>query len=162
MNIRTILLAGIFVLPISLSFAEDRYKCYRMSDASDNGYKQSADEYVDLTLDNGGYKSIIHLRSASKDVTFATCEPISEVNSNFYRWFETECKKLISVDGKSFTYEPYLIGSYAGISPIIDASYELHAKLIAASKKAMVKVPERTFVIFAEKKPMHEFFCYQQ
>ena len=163
MNFRAILLACLFVLPVSLSFAADAYKCYRMSDTSDNGYKQSSDEYTDLTVDNGSYKSSIHLKSASKDVSFATCEPIEEVESNFYRWFQTECKELISVDGKPIDfYEPYLIGAYAGISPIIDASYELHAKLVAGSKKAGVKIPERTFVIFSNKKPVYEFFCYRQ
>lgn len=162
MNIRTALLICLFVLPVSLSFAADRYKCNRMSDASENGYKQITDEYIDLTLDKGIYKSSIHLKSASKNVTFATCGPIAEFDSNFYRWFQTECKKLVSVDGKPFTYEPYMIGAYAGISPIIDASYELHAKLVAASAKAGVKIPERTFVIFADRKPVHEFFCYRQ
>lgn len=162
MNIRAILLGYLFVLPVSLSFAADGYRCNRMSNTSENGYKQITDEYIDLTVDNGSYKSSIHLKSASKNVTFATCEPIAEVDSNFYRWFQTECKKLISVDGKPFTYEPYLLGAYAGISPVIDSGYELHAKLVAESAKAGVKIPERTFVIFAEKKPMYEFFCYRQ
>jgi len=162
MKIRTTLLICTLVLPVSLSFAADGYKCNRMSDTSENGYKPVTDEYIDLTVDNGNYKSSIHLKSASRNVSFATCEPIAEVGSNFYRWFQTECKKLISVDGKPFTYEPYLIGAYAGISPVIDSSYELHGKLVAESAKAGVKIPERTFVIFTDRKPVYEFFCYRQ
>src|SRR5450759_959333 len=100
--------------------------------------------------------------AASKDLTFANCTKTKADGSNFNGWFATECRKLESLDGSSYTVEPFLMGAYAGISPPVEAGYQLYSTLSAIGKELGVGTPARTFVIYADRKPQHEFFCYRQ
>lgn len=160
MNPKTISLALIFlVLPLTIQAAE-QYNCYRMQEDSKANYQQIRNEYVDLMIDSSLIKSRIHIGAATKEMTFSTCQKVATDGSNFSLWFETECRKLDSADTSPYTIEPFLLGAYAGISPVIDQAYPIHKKIKSVSEQAGVASPERTFVIYANKKPLYEFFCY--
>lgn len=160
MNPTTRLLALIgLVLPLAIQAAE-QYNCYRMQEDNKASYQQIRSEYVELMTDNSLIKSRIHIGAATKEMTFSTCQKLATDGSNFSLWFETECRKLVSADTSPYTIEPFLLGAYAGISPVIDKAYPIYEKLKSVSEQAGVASPERTFVIYANKKPLYEFFCY--
>jgi hypothetical protein len=160
MRIRVALLACALVLPATASFAGEKYMCTLTTEGGDGVYKQDASQYVALSIDKKAVRPVIHIAGASKDLTFSTCKNVAADGSNFSHWFQTECRDLKSVDGKSYTIEPFLAGAYAGISPVIDQSYSMYDALESISKTSSIKLPERTFAIYANRKPVHEFFCY--
>ena len=116
MKYRT-LLACLLTLPAVAAFAAEQYKCSLVTDAGNGVHQWHADQYVELTLDQERVRSRIHIKAASKDLTFANCAKTKADGSNFSGWFETECRKLASLDGSPYTVEPFLVGAYAGISP---------------------------------------------
>lgn len=155
------LLVGL-VSPAALLAAE-LYDCQRIAAADKNApYRKIAAEYVELSVDGENIKSRIQIKAASKAVTFSSCAKLADDGSNFSRWFANECKELKSADGGSFSYEPFLAGAYAGVSPLIDKAYPIYEKLAAISQEAGVAMPVRTFAIYANRKPQYEFFCYRR
>ncbi|OQA33410.1 MAG: hypothetical protein BWY57_01215 [Betaproteobacteria bacterium ADurb.Bin341] len=147
------------LLMSTAALAADTYQCVLIKDAGKDGYKQDATQRVELTIDGSNITQRIRIEAATKEVHFKTCTPLSKDGSNFSRWFESECRELGSTDGKSYMFEPFLYGAYAGISPVITPDYVLYKEIADASKSAGVAVPERTFIIYAERKPIYEFFC---
>lgn len=156
-----ILLACLLAFPAAAALATEHYRCSRVTDDGKGVYQWHADQYVDLTLDQDQARSRIHIGAASKDLTFANCARTKADGSNFSDWFATECRRLASFDGSSYTIEPFLIGAYAGISPPVAPGYSMHATLVAIGAKLAVGTPARTFVIYAAGKPIYEFFCYR-
>jgi hypothetical protein len=161
MKIPALLLGGLLAMPMTASAAE-QYMCYRVSDKDGGSYKQDVNESVTLTIDGDAVQTRIHIKAASKDLSFRTCKPLTADGSNFAKWFKTECRELKAHDGASYTIEPFLAGAYAGISPLIDERSPVYKALQTASRQAGVKLPERTFAIYAERKPVYEFFCNRQ
>lgn len=159
MKIPTMLLAGLLAMPMAASAAAEQFMCYRISDKDGGTYKQDVSEYVALTVDGDAVQARIHIKAASKDLSFRTCKPLTADGSNFATWFKTECRELKAHDGRSYTIEPFLAGAYAGISPVIDERSPVYKAIQTASRQAGVKVPERTFAIYADRKPVYEFFC---
>lgn len=103
----------------------------------------------------------IHLAAAAKDLTFKVAREVPKDGSNFAAWFVKEFRDLGSVDGTPVTYEAFLIGAYAGLSPAVTSGYGMSAELKKVADGLGLPVPERTFVIYgAERKPIYEFFCY--
>ena len=149
MKIRVILLACALVLPATASFAAENYMCTLPSGGGNGVYKQDTSEYVVLSIDKESVRPRIHIRAASKDLTFSTCKDTAADGSNFSSWFEIECRDLKSVDGASYTIEPFLADAYAGISPVIDKSYSMYGVLESISKKTGITFPNRTFAIYA-------------
>ncbi|MDD8020076.1 MAG: hypothetical protein PHU81_02665, partial [Acidobacteriota bacterium] len=83
--------------------------------------------------------------------------------SNFTDWFEKECRQLTSFDGTPVTYEPFLLGAYAGLSPPVLPGYSMYSKLKEVAEQLGLAVPERTFVIYGnDRSPTFEFFCYSE
>lgn len=161
MKFRT-LFACLLTLSTAAALAAEQFKCSLVTDAGNGEHQWHADQYVELTLDRERAQSRIHIRAASKDLTFANCAKTKVDGSNFSGWFETECRKLASLDGSSYSVEPFLMGAYAGISPPVEGGYTLHGTLSAIGAKLGVGTPARTFVIYADRKPQYEFFCYRQ
>ena len=157
-----IFLSCLLALSAATSSAAEQHKCYLISDEGNGVFRQDTSQYVSLSLDQEGVRSQIHVNGTDKDVTFSTCAGVKADGSNFSDWFETECKKLKSLDGSSFSYEYFLIGAYAGISPVIDQNYSMYETIKSTSESAGVKMPERTFVIYASGSPVYEFFCNRQ
>jgi hypothetical protein len=162
MKISALLLGGLLAMPIAASAAAEQYTCYRVSEKDNGIFKQDVSEYVDLSIDRETIQTRIHINAASKDLTFLTCKKLTADGSNFATWFKIECRELKAKDGLSYTIEPFLVGAYAGISPVIDESYSMYRAIQSASKKAGVKLPERTFAIYADRKSLYEFFCNRQ
>ncbi|HEY4722010.1 MAG TPA: hypothetical protein VII92_09200 [Anaerolineae bacterium] len=159
MKIHAWLVAGLLAMPMAASAAAEQYMCYRVSDKDGGTYKQDVSEYVALSVDRDAIETRIHIKAASKDLTFRTCKPLTADGSNFATWFKTECRDLKAKDGLSYTIEPFLAGAYAGISPVIDERYAVYKAIQSASQQAGMKLPERTFAIYADRKPLYEFFC---
>lgn len=160
MRISVILLACALAIPAAASYAAGQYKCPLIVTDDVNNPKQDTGQYVDLTIGDTGVRPVIHITDASKDLTFKTCKAVKNDGSNFSNWFESECRDLAAADGSSYTVDVYLAGAYAGISPVIDRQYSMYEAIAGVSKKLGIGVPERTFAIYADRKPVHEFFCY--
>lgn len=157
-----ILFTCLLIWPAAAVLAAEQFRCSLVTDAGNGVYQWHADQYVELTLDRERAQSRIHIRAASKDLTFANCVKTKVDGSNFSGWFETECRKLASLDGSPYVVDPFLLGAYAGISPPVQAGYAMHAILSAIGANLGVGTPERTFVIYADRNPIYEFFCYRQ
>lgn len=157
-----ILFTCLLIWPAAAVLAAEQFRCSLVTDAGEGVHRWHADQYVELTFDRERVRSRIHIKAASKDLTFANCAKTKADGSNFSGWFETECRKLASLDGSPYTVEPFLMGAYAGISPPVQAGYATHATLSAIGAKLGVGTPARTFVIYADRKPQYEFFCYRQ
>jgi len=155
----TLLLLSFFA---STAAAAETYQCTLIKDAGKDNYQQDAQQTVELTIDGDKISQRIRIEAATKEVHFKTCTRLNKDDSNFSRWFETECRELGSTDGRSYMFEPFLYGAYAGISPIITPDYVLYKKIADADKSAGVAIPERTFVIYVERKPVYEFFCLRR
>ena len=162
MKIFVLLLAGLLAMPVAASAAAEEYMCYRVSDEEGGTYRQEVSEYVALSIDRETIQTRVHIKSASKDLTFRTCKPLIADGSKFATWFKTECRDLKAHDGSSYTIEPFVAGAYAGISPLIDARSPVYRAIQSASQQAGVKLPERTFAIYADRKSVYEFFCNRQ
>lgn len=157
-----ILLASLVAMPAAVSAAPEQYMCYLISDEGDGVFRQDTSEYVSLSIDQEFVRPQIHIKAATKEVTFLTCAHVPADGSNFAMWFEVECRHLKAMDGSPYTFEPFLLGAYAGISPIIDERYPMYGAIQSASKTAAVNLPDRTFAIYADRKPLYEFFCNRQ
>jgi hypothetical protein len=157
-----ILLVSLLAMPAAVGAAAEQYMCYRISDEGNGVFRQDASQYVALSIDRETIQTRIHINAATKDLTFLTCKPVAADGSNFSTWFKTECRQLKAIGGSPYTFEPFLLGAYAGISPLIDESYPPHKAIQSASKKAGVNLPDRTFAIYADRKPLYEFFCNRQ
>ena len=168
MNIQTLLICLLLALPVVALSAttqgidEEQYRCSLVIDEGDGRYQQNADQYVEMKLDKEVVHSRIHIDAASKDLTFAKCATTRNDGSNFSGWFALECRELASFDGSPYTIEAFLAGAYAGISPSVEPGYSLYATLSAAGEKLGIGTPNRTFVIYSDRKPQYEFFCYHQ
>lgn len=160
MRIRIILLFCALVTPSTAGLAAENDRCILTFDGGNGVYRQDPSQYVALAIDKETVRPQIHIRDASKDLTFSACQEVAADGSNFSRWFKTECRDLKSVDGLSYTIEPFLAGAYAGISPVVDSNYSMYESLKYISQKAGIKFPTRTFAIYADRKSVHEFFCY--
>jgi len=154
------LLACLLALPAVATAAPERYRCTLVVDAGDGAHKADETQSVELVLEGDKVEAQMRLGGASKDLTFRTCAPTGSGGGNFSKWFETECRTLASLDGSSFSVDLYLTGAYAGISPRIDPAYAMHETLAAIGAKLKLGTPARTFVVYADRKPQLEFFCY--
>lgn len=161
MKARTVL-ACLLALPAAAILAAEQYRCSLVTETGHGAHQWHADQYADLTLDQERARLRVHIAAASKDLTFADCAKTRADGSNFSRWFATECRNLASVGGSPYTIEPFLAGAYAGISPPVEAGNAMHATLSEIGAKLGVGTPERTLVIYADRKPIYEFFCYRQ
>ncbi|MGE5385779.1 MAG: hypothetical protein ACM3SV_07815 [Betaproteobacteria bacterium] len=142
------------------TLAAEQYNCVRVITDGKGGQQQNPGEYVELSINDQAVEARIHLAAATKPLTFRTCKAVPADESNFSTWFATECRTMASADNSPVTFEPFLLGAYAGISPIIGNTYSLYAALQTAGKKSGAGMPERTFVIYgSDRKPMYEFFC---
>ena len=110
------------------------------------------DEVTGLTVRLGG---------ATKDLTFKVSRDVPKDGSSFAGWFVKEFRDLASSDGSPVTYDAYLIGAYAGLSPAVTEGYGMTGTLTEIATSLGLPAPERTFVIYgADRSPMFEFFCY--
>lgn len=163
-----LLLTCLLALPVVAASAttqgidDKQYRCQLVTDSGDGQYQKDAGQYVEMTLDKEMVRSRIHINFASKDLTFAKCAATRSDGSNFSGWFALECRELASFDGSPYTIEAFLAGAYAGISPPVEPGYSQYATLATAGKKLGIGTPERTFVIYSDRKPQYEFFCYHQ
>ncbi|MDD4929816.1 MAG: hypothetical protein PHP85_11110 [Gallionella sp.] len=140
--------------------AAEQYKCALVSEGGDGQRRADASQYVELTLEPGSAHSRIHIAAATRDMTFSACSSTPGDGSNFSKWFALECRKFSSLDGSPFTMEAFLADAYAGISPPVEPGYSMYATLSSIGEKLGIGKPERTFVIYADRKPQYEFFCY--
>ena len=143
--------------------AEERYKGVLVVE-KDGKYEIDNKDYVELVLDEGTVKSMrLHTKAAHKDVKYSDCRKLENDGSNFAEWFSIECRSIKSHDGKSAAWlEYYFADSYIGISPEITPQYTMFNKLKEIADNLDLPVPSRTFVIFTDRKPIFEFFCYSQ
>lgn len=162
MKTAIISLVGMLAMPAAVNAAAEQYTCYLIAEGSNGVLSRDASNYVVLSIDRESIQSRIHINAATKDLTFATCKQVAGDGSNFSAWFKTECRDLKAMDGSPYTFEPFLVGAYAGISPIIDESYPMYEAIQSAGKKAGVNLPDRTIAIYADRKPLYEFFCNRQ
>jgi hypothetical protein len=157
-----IFMALVLCFDAAVCAAAEEYKGVRIAD-KEGQYRLDDSAYVLFTLDDGVVKSVrAHVDGANKDITFASCKDLQQDGSNFTKWFAIECRKMSSFDGTPVSYEYFFIGAYAGISPVIEPTYPLYKELKAISQQLGMDLPVRTFVIYANKKPVYEFFCYPE
>lgn len=157
---RMAFVAVLLALPATTAVSAERYDCFNVTGDSSGAYQANRDETVELTVDGATIRSRIHIDAATKDLTFATCSPVKADASSFSRWFATECRTLGSADGSPYTVDAFLADAYVGISPPIDATYEMQSALAEIGAKIGTGTPQRTFVIYADREPQYEFFCY--
>lgn len=137
------------------------YEGFRVHD--DNGaYKVDRAQTVRFVLDGDTVTGlVVHLEGATKDLTFKTVRGVAKDGSSFAGWFVKEFRDLGSLDGTPVTYEAFLIGAYAGLSPAVTESYGMAAQLKTIAEGLGLPAPGRTFIFYgAERKPILEFFCY--
>jgi len=162
---RTVIICAcaIFVLLISANtgMSEERNLCILIVD-KDGKHEIDNKDYVELTLDKNTVKSMrVHTKAAHTDVKYSNCRILESDGSNFAKWFSVECRSIKAHDGKSAaSLELYFADSYVGISPVINPKYAMYKKLKDVADGLGLDVPARTFVIYAERKPIFEFFCY--
>ncbi|MCX8161353.1 MAG: hypothetical protein N3G18_10580 [Candidatus Saccharicenans sp.] len=127
-------------------------------------FRVEKEEYVKFQVVDGEIKGLrIHLKAATGDLTFNDCYALIKDGSNFADWFQIECRQLGGFGGKTVTYESYLAGAYAGISPPVVPSYSMYQTLKKVASTLGLPVPARTFVIYGqERSPIYEFFCYEE
>lgn len=149
------------LMSVNISPAEEKFKGILIVE-KEGKYEIDNKDYVELTLDQDTVKSMrVHTKAAHKDVKYSVCRKLENDGSNFTKWFSTECRSIKSYDGKSAAWlEYYFADSYVGISPEITPKYAMYKKLKNVAEGLGLEVPSRTFVIYAEKKPIFEFFCY--
>jgi hypothetical protein len=160
MNRRFLWMAAALLVSGVDAMAAERYACFRVQSDDDGIYREVRAESVELTVDGREIHSRVRIKDASRDLSFTECSAVKADGSPFSRWFATECRKMAAADGASYTVEPFLLGAYAGISPIIGADYPLHDTLAEIGGEIGIGTPARTFVIYADRKPQYEFFCY--
>jgi hypothetical protein len=165
-NIRRAVMLGacaIFFLLISANtgMPEERYRGTLVVE-KEGKHEIDHQDYVELVMDKDTVKSMrLHTKAAHKDIKYSNCRKLENDGSNFTKWFSIECRSIKSYDGKSAAWlEYYFAGSYVGISPEITPEYVMYEKLKEVAEAIGLAVPSRTFVIYADKKPIFEFFCY--
>jgi hypothetical protein len=153
----------LLILSINVGMAEERYRGKLIVDKGGK-YEIDNKDYVELVLDKDIVISIrLHTKAAHKDVKFSDCRKLEDDGSNFTKWYSIECRNIESYDGKSAAWlEIYFADAYVGISPEITPQYSMYKKLKEVSDRLGLNVPSRTFVIYADKKPIFEFFCYPE
>lgn len=161
MKMNTIL-AFLLAIPTASGLAAEQYQCTLVNDEGNGQYRKDDSQNVTLTMDKDAISSRIHINSASRDMTFAKCHETRNDGSNFRKWFAWECKQFASADGSPYTVDAFIYGAYAGISPPVVAGYAMHDTLAGAGAQLGIGTPERTFVIYADRKPQYEFFCYSR
>lgn len=126
-------------------------------------FRVDKEEYVKFQVVNGEIKGLrIHLKAATGDLTFKDCQALVKDGSNFTDWFQIECRQLGGFEGKTVTYESYLAGAYAGISPPVVPAYSMYETLKKIAGSLGLPAPGRTFVIYGQNRsPIYEFFCYE-
>ena len=140
--------------------AAERYRGLRVAD-QEGRYHVDDTQYVTFAMEDDAVRDLrVHMDGVNKDVSFSTCAPLQADGSNFTRWFALECRKMTAYDQGQFSYDYFLAGAYAGISPAITPDYPMYRQIKAVSDQIGREVPARTFVIYADKKPVYEFFCY--
>ena len=145
---------------VGISIAEERYRGMLVVDKGGK-YELDDKQHVEFLIDNGNVRAIkIRINAAKKDLTFSSCRKLQDDGSNFTKWFSLECRELKSFDNTPFTYDYFLIGAYAGISPTITPAYFMYKKINEIASLSGIAAPSRTFIIYADKKPIYEFFCY--
>ncbi|WP_152971878.1 hypothetical protein [Desulfatitalea tepidiphila] len=140
--------------------AGERYRGLRVADQEGRYYIDDTQHVAFVMEDDAVTDLRIHMDGVNKDVSFSTCAPLQADGSNFTRWFAVECRKMTAYDQGQFSYDYFLAGAYAGISPVITPAYSMYQQIKAVSDQIGREVPARTFVIYANKKPVYEFFCY--
>ncbi len=128
----------------------------------DGKYRVDREEFVRFQISGQEIKSVrIRLRAANGDLTFARWRKLIKDGSNFTDWFEFEGRELASAESTPITYEYFLTGSYAGISPPVVPSYSMYQTLKKVAESVGLPVPDRTLVIYSShRSPIYEFFCY--
>ena len=141
--------------------SEERYRGTLIVEKNGK-YEVDSQDYVELVMDRDTVMSMrLHTKAAHKDVKYSDCRKLENDGSNFTKWFSIECRSIRSYDGKSAAWlEYYFTDSYVGISPEITPEYGMYKKLKEIAESLGLNVPSRTFVIYADKKPIFEFFCY--
>lgn len=126
-------------------------------------FRVDKEEYVKFQVVDGEVRGLrIHLKAASGDLTFNDCYALVKDGSNFTDWFQVECRQLGGFGGVPVTYESYLAGAYAGISPPVVPAYSMYETLKKIAGSLGLPVPGRTFVIYGQNRsPIYEFFCYE-
>lgn len=155
------LLACLLALPAG-ALALEQYRCPLVRERGNDRHEVDESQYVELLINDGNAHPRIHFDAANRDLRFRRCEPVRAPGSNFGSWFETVCRDFASVDGRGYYIDVYLYGGYAGLSPPILPGYALHDKLSRVGTAIGRGTPARTFVIYAEAKPVFEFFCYAE
>lgn len=137
------------------------YEGFRVHD-DDGAYKVDRAQTVRFVLDGDTVTGlVVHLEGATKDLTFKTVRDVAKDGSSFARWFVKEFRDLGSFDGTPVTYEAFLAGAYAGLSPAVTEGYGMAAQLKTVAEGLGLPAPGRTFIVYgAERKPIFEFFCY--
>lgn len=154
------MLAVMIVVHAQPGMAAERYRGLLVVD-KEGGYRVDESQYVTFAMEDDAVSDLlIHIDGVNKDVSFSTCAPLQADGSNFTQWFAVECRKMTAYDQGQFSYDYFMAGAYAGISPVITPDYSMHKQIKAVSDQIGREVPARTFVIYANKKPVYEFFCY--
>ena len=151
------------ILVINPAMADEMYRGRLVGERSGKVAVDDS-EYVQFVIDGDVVKSIkIHVNAANKDLAFSSCRKLEDDGgSNFTKWFSIECRELHSYDGTPVMYEYFVAGAYAGISPVITPQYSMYSALKKISDELGLDVPSRTFIIYADRKPVYEFFCYPE
>lgn len=141
-------------------FAAESYQCLRIVKEGVGVFRSDPDDRVELFIDADEIRSVVYSRAADKPISYIDCKPVSPEDSEFAQWFYRECRHFESTDGRSYTVEAFLKGSYAGISPLIAPDYSVYDRIQEVAESAAVEMPARTFVIFAQGNPLFEYYCY--
>lgn len=152
-----------FVISTSIGMAEERYRGTLIVDKDNGKYEIDSNDYVELVIDEDIVKSIkVSTKAANKDLTFSGCRTLKDDGSDFTKWFSIECRTMKSYDGTPFTVEPFFAGASVGISPQITHQYTMYKTLKRVTDSLGMDVPSRTFIIYANRSPVYEFFCYPE
>ena len=138
------------------------YEGFLISADEGGAYKADKAQTVRFVLDGENVTGVVlHLAGATKDLTFKVVRDVPKDGSSFAGWFVKEFRDLASLDGTPVTYEAYLAGAYAGLSPAVAEGYGMAAQLKTIAEGLGLPAPRRTFIVYgAERKPVLEFFCY--
>jgi len=140
---------------------DESYQCPRLVFERATGQPiVKMDQFVDLRLEKGQIFTRIHISEASTDLSFEQCRILPADGSEFSTLFVIECSTFQGLDGAPFSIDAFLVKGYAGISPVLDASYPKYPSLVEVGKRTGRGTPRRTIVLYVEKKQMMEFLCY--
>jgi hypothetical protein len=152
-------LLAVFSLAALPAAAAERYHCVHIIDEGGGVFRADRKQTVDLTVDGQTIHTRLDLEAATAPLTFRRCSPVASDGSDFSRWFAHECRNLHGAERPAMM-DVFLTGAYAGISPRIGPGYVLHSALARAAAAAGIAMPERTVVIYVERKPEYEFLCH--